>query len=335
MRAVVCRSIGTCRTGWSRRWGRRWRSRRRSAGGWLVELLEDYGYAPHLGRPLWCKAIASARLKNDQFDARSWRSCCARICADTPVPVRTIRRQVHGGACAARNDAIDAASGRWLLFGDDDCVFQPHYAAGAAYTLARLTEADPAACGVTLPFYYRALRPRDVVPTAQIGRLEPDTAWFSTRFHAFPAEYLGARGRFPLAPDDLNTPVEGLGRRFADLVALSQDPRTDTGCRTTPGEFLTEMIGSFFAFFTARSATGGRAWGVRMHQDFVVAGNVHSLSLDTSPAASERRQLWRDGLARGARVTADHPHRHRPGTDVQAVLNAVTDQVGEPRITAC
>src|SRR6266536_3055588 len=38
-------------------------------GGWLVELLEDYGYAPHLVHPLRCKAIASARLKNDKVDA--------------------------------------------------------------------------------------------------------------------------------------------------------------------------------------------------------------------------------------------------------------------------
>ena len=33
--------------------------------GWLVELLEDYGFDPHLVHPLQCKAIASARLKND------------------------------------------------------------------------------------------------------------------------------------------------------------------------------------------------------------------------------------------------------------------------------
>jgi len=33
---------------------------------WLVQLLEDYGFAPHLVRALRCKAIASARLKNDK-----------------------------------------------------------------------------------------------------------------------------------------------------------------------------------------------------------------------------------------------------------------------------
>jgi transposase len=37
--------------------------------GWLVQLLEDYGFDPHLAHPLRCKAIASARLKNDKVDA--------------------------------------------------------------------------------------------------------------------------------------------------------------------------------------------------------------------------------------------------------------------------
>ena len=31
---------------------------------WLVELLEGYGFTPHLVHSLRCKAIASARLKN-------------------------------------------------------------------------------------------------------------------------------------------------------------------------------------------------------------------------------------------------------------------------------
>jgi transposase len=36
---------------------------------WLVELLEDYGSGPHLVHPSRCKAIASARLRNDKVDA--------------------------------------------------------------------------------------------------------------------------------------------------------------------------------------------------------------------------------------------------------------------------
>jgi hypothetical protein len=34
--------------------------------GWLIGLLEDYGFGPHMVHPLRCKAIASARLKNDK-----------------------------------------------------------------------------------------------------------------------------------------------------------------------------------------------------------------------------------------------------------------------------
>src|SRR5690242_21855615 len=37
--------------------------------GWLVELLGGYGFDPHLVHPSRCKAIASARLKNDKVDA--------------------------------------------------------------------------------------------------------------------------------------------------------------------------------------------------------------------------------------------------------------------------
>jgi len=36
---------------------------------WLAELLEDYGFEAHMVHPLRCKAIASARLKNDRVDA--------------------------------------------------------------------------------------------------------------------------------------------------------------------------------------------------------------------------------------------------------------------------
>jgi transposase len=37
--------------------------------GWLVELLEELQLEPHLVHPSRCKAIASARLKNDKVDA--------------------------------------------------------------------------------------------------------------------------------------------------------------------------------------------------------------------------------------------------------------------------
>ncbi|MGW0814564.1 IS110 family transposase [Streptomyces viridiviolaceus] len=37
--------------------------------GWVIELLQDYGFEAHMTHPLQCKAIASARLKNDKVDA--------------------------------------------------------------------------------------------------------------------------------------------------------------------------------------------------------------------------------------------------------------------------
>ena len=39
--------------------------------GWVTELLEDLELKPHLAHPLACKAIATARLKNDKVDART------------------------------------------------------------------------------------------------------------------------------------------------------------------------------------------------------------------------------------------------------------------------
>ena len=45
---------------------------------WLVQLLEDYGFAPHLAHALRCKAIASARLKNDKGRRRDLGAAVAR-----------------------------------------------------------------------------------------------------------------------------------------------------------------------------------------------------------------------------------------------------------------
>jgi transposase len=39
--------------------------------GWLAELLEELQLEPHLVHPSRCKAIASARLKDDRVDART------------------------------------------------------------------------------------------------------------------------------------------------------------------------------------------------------------------------------------------------------------------------
>ena len=73
----------------------------------LVELLEDYGFAPHLVRLLRCKAIASTRLKQTRWMRRSWRSCrCAPICCR-----RRVDRATFGAPAAALPSRIQSPSG--------------------------------------------------------------------------------------------------------------------------------------------------------------------------------------------------------------------------------
>jgi hypothetical protein len=45
---------------------------------WLAGLLEDYGFDAHLVHPLGCKAIASARLKNDKVRRGDLGAAAAR-----------------------------------------------------------------------------------------------------------------------------------------------------------------------------------------------------------------------------------------------------------------
>ena len=74
--------------------------------GWLVELLEDYGFDPHLVHPLRCKAIASARLKNDKVDAailaQLLRADLLPEAWIAPQPVRHLRAQLRHRASLVR-----------------------------------------------------------------------------------------------------------------------------------------------------------------------------------------------------------------------------------------
>ena len=73
---------------------------------WLVELLEDYGFAPHLARPSRCKAIASARLKNDKLDAILAQLLRADLLPEAWTPARGAPA---AGAAAAPGGAGAAA----------------------------------------------------------------------------------------------------------------------------------------------------------------------------------------------------------------------------------
>ena len=67
--------------------------------GWLGELLEELQLEPHLVHPSRCKAIASARLKNDKVDATTLAQL---LRVDLlPRPGSPFRRPGICGACCA------------------------------------------------------------------------------------------------------------------------------------------------------------------------------------------------------------------------------------------
>ena len=76
-----------------------------SGWGWLTGLLEDYGLEAHLVHPLWCKAIASARLKNDTGRRRNPSPAAAR----RPAPEGADRPA--GGPAAPRAAAAPDRAG--------------------------------------------------------------------------------------------------------------------------------------------------------------------------------------------------------------------------------
>jgi hypothetical protein len=364
---------------------------RGQAGGVLAEIVVvDDGSADHTPAVL------------DQLAAQ-----------DHPVPVRQVRLADHQGAWRARNAGAEAAQCSLLYFADDDCLFPPYAVAGAAAALALLRRDDPAAAAVNTPFYYRALRPRAVLPASRIGTLDMQTAAFSTGFHAIPSGYLdgqppvtgpaglltplrvqliggtalidaavlqaaggfadlsawatgysdhlhlsadlaatgaslyhcpdprlgaahlkfGAEGAYPLDQTDLDTPCPALGRRLGDLAALSAVPRTRSGHRVTDSEFFPEQIGSFFAFFAARSAAAGRAWAIRSWHEFALGAEVPTLAVKGLPGPAGRVTAWRQGLAAGARALADGTSHRLARDAVEILLQEVCDACGQPAIT--
>jgi transposase len=74
--------------------------------GWLAGLLEDYGSGPHMVHPLRCKAIASARLKNDKAGAailaQLLRADLLPEAWIAPQPVRQLRAQLRHRASLVR-----------------------------------------------------------------------------------------------------------------------------------------------------------------------------------------------------------------------------------------
>src|SRR6266700_1980318 len=77
--------------------------------GWLAGLLEDYGFDPHLVHPLRCKAIASARLKNDKGRRRHPGAAAARRPAARGAGSRR-RRSASSAPCCGTGPAWSASA---------------------------------------------------------------------------------------------------------------------------------------------------------------------------------------------------------------------------------
>src|SRR5499427_1595516 len=79
---------------------------------WLVELLEDYGFDPHLVHPSRCKAIASARLKNDKGRRGDFGPAAARRLAAGGVDRPAAGARAAGAAAppGAPGPAADPAA---------------------------------------------------------------------------------------------------------------------------------------------------------------------------------------------------------------------------------
>ncbi len=77
---------------------------------WLAELLEDYGFDRHLVHPLRCKAIASARLKNDPLT--ELRGEVPQVSGRMGILVATVADHDHRRRCAAGPVPAGDAAGR-------------------------------------------------------------------------------------------------------------------------------------------------------------------------------------------------------------------------------
>ena len=78
--------------------------------GWLVQLLEDYGFEAHLVHPLRCKAIASARGEERPVNRTTGRAWAGQRTDRGPGFMVADRDHRRGGA--AGSVAAGGAAGR-------------------------------------------------------------------------------------------------------------------------------------------------------------------------------------------------------------------------------
>jgi glycosyltransferase involved in cell wall biosynthesis len=137
-------------------------------------------------------ALAEIIIVNDGSTDHT-NEVLARLLEESPKdrpPIRVIEHSSRFGLPSARNSGLSSTRSAYVMFGDDDCLFPPSYVAGAAVSLTSLQRRDPGARAMTVPYYYRALRPTRLASAESISRLDVGTADILTNYHCFPLEYV-------------------------------------------------------------------------------------------------------------------------------------------------
>ncbi|MBU0957968.1 MAG: glycosyltransferase [Nanoarchaeota archaeon] len=101
-----------------------------------------------------------------------------------------IKHRKRKGISAIRNLGSKQASGRYILFIDDDCFVTPYMALGAIYTFEELEKKGVKIGAVNLPTYNRSSVPSGYLGKKEIGVLDFVKGIYKSNKDFFPAEYL-------------------------------------------------------------------------------------------------------------------------------------------------
>jgi len=106
------------------------------------------------------------------------------------IKIIYIRNRKRAGNGASRNIGSKAANSKYLFFMDDDNIAAPFAVFGGVYTFELVRKKEEKIAMMGLPVYFRASRPKKVVPKKDIGNLNFIKGIFSVNKDAFPQEYL-------------------------------------------------------------------------------------------------------------------------------------------------
>jgi len=151
------------------------------------------------------------------------------------VTITSVKNKKNRGSSISRNKGVAQSKNDFIMFVDDDCVFDSRMLFGATFTLERLPDN---AAAIHMPVYHRRRQPK-LVDIKDIGVLDLERGIMTGNFDGFPREYLG-----------------GLDKNFMDLRLKIFNP---VQIQNLGGVFLTKKnafqeVGGFPEDFTWKSS---------------------------------------------------------------------------------